>query len=80
MAERPDMRKCYGKSPNSGKAVGERHRWLNGWGKGRCFFCGRYLDELLVKPKPPAAADMPLDAVIERCTAGAHGTDGGQQA
>lgn len=67
MAERPNMRKCYGKSPNSGKPVGERHRWPSGWGNGFCLFCGRCLDDLLVKPKKPAAADLPLDAVIERC-------------
>lgn len=67
VASRPDMRKCYGKSPNSGKAVGERHRWPNGWGKGRCAFCGRTLDALLTTPARPDAAHLPLDAVVERC-------------
>jgi hypothetical protein len=40
-----------GKSQKTGKPVGERHRWEGGaWGKGRCIFCGRFLDEVLKKP------------------------------
>lgn len=37
---------CHGKSPRTGKPVGERHRWPNGWGRGYCEFCGRTLDQL----------------------------------
>lgn len=52
---RPTIRKCYGINPKDGKGVGERHRWSSwgeGWGKGRCDFCGRYLEELFEKPAP----------------------------
>jgi hypothetical protein len=41
-----------GRSPLTGKPVGERHRWSGGkWGEGRCKFCGRYLEDVLEKPK-----------------------------
>lgn len=57
MSARPTLRKCYGTNPRTGQGVGERHRWgggyFGGWGKGPCDFCGRYLEDLLEKPKPP---------------------------
>lgn len=37
-----------GRSPKTGMRVGSRHRWDGGaWGKGRCEFCSRTLDEVL---------------------------------
>ncbi|VVE47640.1 hypothetical protein PCO31111_04526 [Pandoraea communis] len=36
-----------GRSPKTGKPVGQRHRWSEGDGKGRCDFCGRTFDEVL---------------------------------
>jgi len=52
---RPSVISCSvfgGRSPKTGRLVGERHRWGGGaWGVGRCDFCGRYLDEVLEKPK-----------------------------
>ena len=52
---RPSVISCSafgGRSPLTGKPVGERHRWSGGaWGVGRCDFCGRCLDEVLEKPK-----------------------------
>lgn len=67
---RPDVISCAvfgGKSPITGKRVGERHRWGGGgWGKGRCDFCGNYLEDVLRKaPKPPK--DVSLQGVIARC-------------
>lgn len=49
-----------GRSPKTGKLVGARHRWSGGsygnWGKGRCDFCGRTLDQVLdVKKEKPKA-------------------------
>lgn len=41
-----------GRSKKTGQPVGERHRWPNGWGQGRCEYCGRYLEEVMSKPKP----------------------------
>lgn len=39
-----------GRSPRTGRAVGERHRWGGGaWGVGRCEFCGKYLEDVLEK-------------------------------
>ena len=39
-----------GRSPKTGKRVGERHRWDGEkWGEGRCVYCGRSLDEVLEK-------------------------------
>lgn len=41
-----------GRSPKTGKPVGERHRWGGGgWGKGHCEFCGRTLEQVLAKPR-----------------------------
>lgn len=40
-----------GRSPKTGKPVGQRHRWNDGYGKGRCEFCGRTLDQVLSPPK-----------------------------
>lgn len=38
-----------GRSPKTGKRVGERHRWSgDGWGKGHCEFCFRTLEQVLV--------------------------------
>lgn len=38
-----------GRSPKTGKRVGERHRWSGGgWGKGHCEFCFRTLEQVLV--------------------------------
>jgi hypothetical protein len=54
--ERPHVIACSvlgGRSPKTGLRVGSRHRWSGGeWGKGRCDFCGRSLDQVLDKPKP----------------------------
>lgn len=52
--ERPHVRPCSlfgGRSPLTGKKVGERHRWEDGDGKGRCEFCGRYKDDVMSKPE-----------------------------
>lgn len=64
---RPTIRKCYGRNPRTGQGVGERHSWEGGWGKGRCRFCYRYLEDLVEKPSAPATKDLPLDAAVERC-------------
>ena len=64
---RPSVRKCYGTNPKTGRGVGERHSWRDygagykNWGKGRCHFCGRYLEDLLEKP---AARPMTLDQAV----------------
>lgn len=54
--QRPTVIACCtfgGRSPKTGKRVGERHRWDGGaWGKGQCEFCGRCLDQVLTKPQP----------------------------
>jgi len=59
------LRKCYGFNPRTGGRVGERHRWGGdvsgpGWGKGRCIWCHRDLQQLLVhettSPSPPKVA------------------------
>ena len=48
---RPYVRHCYGRSPKSGKPVGQRHRWSGkAWGEGRCIFCHRTLQDVLKKP------------------------------
>lgn len=47
---RPYVRGCYGRSPHSGKPVGQRHSWPMGWGKGYCEYCGRTLEDVLEKP------------------------------
>ena len=52
--ERPFVLPCSifgGKSPITGKRVGERHRWSEGNGKGYCEFCGRYKDDVMSKMK-----------------------------
>lgn len=59
--DRPTVIACAvfgGRSPITGKLVGTYHRWSNGdrpkfgnWGKGRCDFCGRTLDQVLTNPK-----------------------------
>lgn len=42
-----------GYSKRTYKKVGERHRWTGDkWGEGRCEYCGRYLEQVLEKPKP----------------------------
>lgn len=62
---RPSVIACSvfgGRSPKTGLAVGERHRWGGGaWGVGRCDFCGRYLADVLEKPK----TELSLDHTIE---------------
>lgn len=41
---------CGGRSPRTGKKVGERHRWSGGeHGVGSCEFCGRYIDQVRVR-------------------------------
>lgn len=64
---RPSVISCSvfgGRSPLTGKPVGERHRWGGGaWGKGSCDFCGRYLDDVLEKP---AKCEISLDQAIKR--------------
>lgn len=61
---RPHVISCSvfgGRSPVTGKRVGERHRWDGGsWGEGRCIYCGRYLEQVLEKPK----ADLSLDQAV----------------
>lgn len=68
MASRPSIRKCFGINPKTGREVGERHRWTNGWGKGRCDYCGKFLEDLFETPPQPGVADLPLDVAIERAT------------
>ena len=54
---RPTLISCRvfgGRSPKTGKLVGQRHRWSGGaWGKGACEFCGRFLSEVLQPSKRP---------------------------
>jgi len=66
VTNRPAVRGCFGRNPKTGKNVGERHRWPNGWGKGSCEFCGKFLEDVLEKPGKAAPADLPLDVVLER--------------
>ena len=66
MADRPALRACFGRSPKTGKKVGERHRWPSGWGKGRCEFCGKFLQDVLERPAVANATDLPLEVVLER--------------
>lgn len=52
-----------GRSPKTGKPVGERHRWSGGaWGVGTCIFCGRYLEEVLRAP----AQTLSLEAALQK--------------
>lgn len=37
---------CHGTNPRTGRRVGERHRWPDGWGIGQCKWCFRDLDQL----------------------------------
>lgn len=61
--ERPFVLRCGGRSPLTGKKVGERHRWGGGgWGKGHCDFCGRTLEQVLSKPAP---AEITLEKALE---------------
>lgn len=68
---RPTVISCAvfgGRSKRTGLPVGERHRWDGGaWGKGRCEFCGRSLDEVLKRPETKPAAtpvtNWPFEAV-----------------
>lgn len=43
---------CFGYSATKKGQVGERHRWPHGWGKGRCIWCHRYLDEVRIEDRP----------------------------
>lgn len=57
---RPAVVSCYvfGGRTKDGKRVGSRHRWLEGWGKGRCDYCGRYLEDILErKVSPPRSLE-----------------------
>lgn len=43
-----------GRSPKTGKPVGERHRWSGRkWGEGHCEFCLRTLDQVMTAPQGP---------------------------
>jgi len=53
--ETPSMDKCFGVNPRNGKRVGERHSWLQGWGRGRCRFCLKSLRELCDRHRRPSA-------------------------
>lgn len=48
---RPRVQPCEyfdGRSPITGQRVGSRHRWPEGWGKGRCRFCFGTLEEVRI--------------------------------
>lgn len=66
--KRPTVISCRvfgGRSPLTGKPVGERHRWDGGaWGVGRCEFCGHTLDEVLQKPKQGLSLEQAIEAGI----------------
>jgi hypothetical protein len=67
---RPSVISCSvfdGRSPRTGKRVGERHRWDGGaWGIGRCVFCGNYLEQVLEKPKKELSLEQAIaDGVAE---------------
>lgn len=52
-----------GRSPLTGKPVGQRHRWGGGaWGVGRCEFCGHYLDDVLEKPVHKRSLEQAISA------------------
>lgn len=54
--ERPFVIWCSvfgGRSPKTGKRVGERHRWTNDY----CDFCGRHRDAVMSKPTPTTTKD-----------------------
>ncbi len=69
MARSSSLRACRGRNPRTGNPVGERHRWLQGWGQGRCHYCGSWLSELLEKSATATqpAQGLPLAEVIRRC-------------
>lgn len=69
--ERPFVVWCGGRNPKTGRPVGMRHRWGGGaWGKGRCDFCGRYLDEVMSKPAP---RELTLDEILAKESGSSHG-------
>jgi len=72
---RPSVIGCNvfgGRSPLTGKPVGERHRWSGGkWGEGRCEFCGRNLEDVLEKPKK----ELTLEQAIAKANAEAKQYD-----
>jgi hypothetical protein len=54
------LKPCFGYSATKGGKVGERHRWSGdirgpGWGRGRCIWCHRDLEQLKVKEQPTPA-------------------------
>lgn len=51
-APRPTVRPCHGRSPLTGRRVGERHRWVGGWGRGACIFCHKFLEDVQRRPAP----------------------------
>lgn len=55
-SSRPTVRPCsifHGRSPLTGKRVGQRHRWSGpAWGQGRCLYCYRTIDEVLQRLPP----------------------------
>ncbi len=60
--EKPFVLPCSifgGRSPKTGKRVGERHRWSR---FGQCDFCGRYKEDVLSKPVP---REKTLSEIIE---------------
>ncbi len=57
MASTTYLKPCFGWSDKKRGKVGERHRWSgdisgDGWGKGRCIWCHRDLEQLKVKALP----------------------------
>lgn len=65
MSQRPYLCYCGGRSPKTGKSVGERHRWSGPkWGEGHCIFCYKTVEQATIKPKPPK--DDTLDGAIAR--------------
>lgn len=71
LSKRPTVIPCSvfgGRSPKTGKRVGERHRWSGGeWGKGTCEFCRRTLSEVLdrSKSRPDAGSAAHLERALE---------------
>ena len=52
--ERPFVLPCSifgGRSPKTGKPVGQRHRWTRNF----CDFCGRHREDVLSKLQRPSA-------------------------
>lgn len=79
--ERPFVIGCGvfgGRSPRTGKRVGERHRWSGGaWGEGHCEFCGRTIEQVMSKPE---RREPTLDEVIARAIEPAPQEAGAAQA